>query len=170
MSKTLDLSEPAPPTIQAARPEDVPAIKKIAAAAGIDAWTEAQYSVEIGREDSLVLKALRGGELVGVFLGRIVPGAAERPDAEIYNIAVAANFRRQGRGYELLTNAITVFRSRHCERIWLEVRSSNRTAIRFYENNGFTRTGMRRNFYTNPVEDAIVMGLTLAGEENTGHD
>jgi ribosomal-protein-alanine N-acetyltransferase len=59
--------------------------------------------------------------------------------------------------------------SRGISRIWLEVRVSGGAARRLYEKFGFVESGRRRNYYTGPTEDAIVMSLALAraAEKNT---
>jgi [ribosomal protein S18]-alanine N-acetyltransferase len=72
--------------------------------------------------------------------------------------------RRKGIGQMLLTGVIERFISKACECIWLEVRSSNSAAVQFYENNGFNRSAIRRNFYSDPVEDAFVMRLDFTGK------
>ena len=48
------------------------------------------------------------------------------------------------------------------EQITLEVRLSNIAAIKLYEKHGFRETGRRTNYYSNPNEDGIIMGLDLA--------
>jgi ribosomal protein S18 acetylase RimI-like enzyme len=57
-----------------------------------------------------------------------------------------------------------------CRYIYLEVRASNRAARRLYEKFGFRTVGIRRNYYLNPVEDAIIMMLEpsrIGGESNS---
>lgn len=143
--------------------EDSASIHNIAVACGIDAWTADQYRDETNRSDAIFLIAAEDSEIVGFIVGRSVPGTAEGLDGEVYNIAVLPQFRGRGIGQSLLENALKHFRTRRCRSVWLEVRASNVGAIYFYEINGFTRITIRRNFYSGPVEDAIVMRLTLEG-------
>ena len=140
------------------------AIREIANSSGIDAWTVDQYLQEIHSTESIVLVAMFDGAVLGFVLGRVVPGNVAATEAEIYNIAVVNEARRKGIGRMLLAAAIEHFVSKACECIWLEVRSSNSAAVQFYENNGFNRSAIRRNFYADPVEDALVMRLDLTGK------
>ena len=139
-------------------------IREIAKSSGIDAWTVDQYLQEIHSTESIVLVAMYDGAVLGFVLGRVVPGNVAATEAEIYNIAVRNEARRKGIGRMLLAAAIDHFISRACKCIWLEVRSSNSAALQFYENNGFNRSAIRRNFYADPVEDALVMRLDLTGK------
>ena len=83
-------------------------------------------------------------------------------EAQITNIAVSSFHRRQGYGKAileaLLRKALTV--GARCA--FLEVRVSNESAIALYEHAGFVTVGTRRNFYTSPLEDALVMRKDLS--------
>ncbi|UCC48068.1 MAG: ribosomal protein S18-alanine N-acetyltransferase [Gemmatimonadota bacterium] len=81
--------------------------------------------------------------------------------AELGNLAVAPGWRRRGLGKRLLDWALEKARERGTERIFLEVRISNRAAQRLYERYGFVQVGLRRRYYREPVEDARVMSLDL---------
>lgn len=85
-------------------------------------------------------------------------------DGEIYNIAVKKEFQNRGIGQSLLDELITLARNRNTEAIWLEVRSSNVRAIDFYQKNNFIKVYERKNFYTNPSEDAFVLKRNLSPE------
>ena len=80
-------------------------------------------------------------------------------EAYITNIAVLPQFRRQGTAKNLLLSAIEGARERNCEFITLEVRESNFAAISLYESTGFAKAGTRKNFYSDPPEDAIIYTL-----------
>jgi ribosomal-protein-alanine N-acetyltransferase len=79
--------------------------------------------------------------------------------SEIYNIAVEAEYARSGIGKQLMDAAIKASQERHAFRIMLEVRKSNAPAISFYYKFKFRIAGERRNYYSNPLEDAYVMEL-----------
>jgi ribosomal-protein-alanine N-acetyltransferase len=83
------------------------------------------------------------------------------PASEVYNIAVDASHARTGIGKQLMATVLKESRRRFADRVLLEVRKSNTGAIRFYEGFGFKVTGERKNYYSNPVEDAFVMELRL---------
>ena len=74
----------------------------------------------------------------------------------VTNIAVLPEYRRLGIGEKILGYVIDNTKA-ELEFISLEVRVSNIAAISLYEKFGFERTGLRKRFYTNPQEDAIIM-------------
>src|SRR5215471_16083826 len=77
--------------------------------------------------------------------------------SEIYNIAVEAAHARCGIGRQLMSAAIEASRQRQATRVMLEVRKSNAAAINFYLGFDFRIAGERKNYYSNPPEDAYVM-------------
>jgi ribosomal-protein-alanine N-acetyltransferase len=82
-------------------------------------------------------------------------------NSEVYNIAVDMRHARCGIGKQLMTTVVTESLKRYATRVLLEVRKSNATAIRFYEGFGFRVLGERKDYYSNPVEDAYVMEKQL---------
>lgn len=77
--------------------------------------------------------------------------------SEIYNIAVENGYARSGIGHELMAAAIQESARRRATKVVLEVRKSNNPAINFYLKFNFRIAGERKNYYSNPVEDAYVM-------------
>jgi ribosomal-protein-alanine N-acetyltransferase len=77
--------------------------------------------------------------------------------SEIYNIAVESDHARSGIGKQLMKAAIEDSLVRRARKIVLEVRKSNTPAINFYLGFAFRIVGERRNYYSNPLEDAYVM-------------
>jgi ribosomal-protein-alanine acetyltransferase len=88
---------------------------------------------------------------------------ARRVDAawELENIVVAATARRRGIGARLLGELVEQARGAQGGEIFLEVRESNHRARGLYRKLAFKETGLRRNYYSNPSEDAILCRLTL---------
>ena len=82
-------------------------------------------------------------------------------NSEVYNIAVDIHHARCGIGKQLMTTVMTESLKRYATRILLEVRKSNASAIRFYEQFGFKIMGERKDYYSNPIEDAYVMEKPL---------
>jgi ribosomal-protein-alanine N-acetyltransferase len=83
------------------------------------------------------------------------------PQAELETIAVASQNQRQGLG-RLLFDALSLeLHKEGVAEVVLEVRASNRAAMAFYRSAGFGQKGIRRSYYVDPVEDAVVMGLRL---------
>jgi ribosomal-protein-alanine acetyltransferase len=80
------------------------------------------------------------------------------PEWELENIAVLPAFRRRGVGAALLSALQQEARTRHAERILLEVRASNQSAIGLYTQTGFQLLARRRDYYQNPKEDALLFG------------
>ena len=75
------------------------------------------------------------------------------------NLAVTASKRGQGLGRMLLDHVLEDARNKGVKRFFLEVRKSNEKALKLYEKAGFTRLSVRKAYYQDPVEDAIVMEL-----------
>ena len=75
------------------------------------------------------------------------------------NLAVTASKRGQGLGRMLLEYVLEDARNKGVKRFFLEVRKSNEKALKLYEKAGFTRLSVRKAYYQDPVEDAIVMEL-----------
>lgn len=105
----------------------------------------AQWRAEEGHGRT-VFVAEADGELAGFAVWQELPGG----EAELLNLAVDPRQRRRGAGRALVEAMAG-------RRTWLEVRASNEGAIRFYESLGFERRGLRRDYYRDPVEDAVVM-------------
>jgi ribosomal-protein-alanine N-acetyltransferase len=78
-------------------------------------------------------------------------------EIHINNLAMRPRFRAQGIGTALLQQVLSEARALGARRAPLEVRASNVPARRLYERLGFYVAGIRRNYYTNPVEDALIL-------------
>ena len=75
----------------------------------------------------------------------------------IYNIAVKFKYRRFGIGKDIVNELVNYSKNKNLKFLSLEVRKSNAPAINLYSNCGFEKVGNRKNYYTNPLEDAIIM-------------
>jgi ribosomal-protein-alanine N-acetyltransferase len=82
--------------------------------------------------------------------------------SEIYNIAVESAHARSGIGNELMKAAVQESGRRNARKVILEVRKSNHPAINFYLKFNFKTTGDRKNYYSNPIEDAYIMELEIS--------
>ena len=94
------------------------------------------------------------------------------PDsADILNIGIDPDFKRQGHGRALLKHLIEELRKRHIGEILLEVRIGNKSAIQFYKKQGFKEISVRNNYYMknsknqSQGEDGIIMGLKFPSTE-----
>lgn len=82
--------------------------------------------------------------------------------AHINNLAVLPELRGQGLGTQLLAAIVDEAARLGATELTLEVRASNAPALRLYARAGFDRTGLRKNYYTNPVEDALILSRSPA--------
>jgi len=82
-------------------------------------------------------------------------------EIHLHNIAVQRNLRRKGIASRLLTRTVQIAHSEEIRWMHLEVRSSNHAARKLYENFGFVVQGVRRNYYTETGEDAVIMSADL---------
>ena len=78
-------------------------------------------------------------------------------EGEIMNVAVREEFRRRGCAGRLLEELLSRAKERGASRFILEVRERNLPAIRLYESLGFERAGIRKNFYSDPKENALIL-------------
>jgi [ribosomal protein S18]-alanine N-acetyltransferase len=95
-------------------------------------------------------------EILAFLVGRRVD-----TDWELENIVVARAARLRGIGKSLLSQFVEWVRAERGRGIFLEVRESNQGARELYRRAGFEETGLRKSYYSNPAEDAIVCHLSL---------
>lgn len=117
-------------------------------------WTEEGIAEELENENAHFLCAESGEKILGYIGVHEVCG-----EAYIDNVAVHPDYRRFGLGEKLLQAAQENAFGRGCDFISLEVRKSNVGAISLYKKLGYQTVGERKNFYTDPAEDAVIMTL-----------
>ncbi|WP_373164598.1 ribosomal protein S18-alanine N-acetyltransferase [Agathobaculum sp. Marseille-P7918] len=117
-------------------------------------WSEKMLREELGK--GIFLVAERDGQAVGYVGCQTV-----LDEGYITNVAVSPDCRRQGIGRALIEELAQRARAQGLSFVTLEARASNAPAIALYEGAGFDRVGMRKNFYTAPSEDAVLMTLFL---------
>jgi [ribosomal protein S18]-alanine N-acetyltransferase len=117
-------------------------------------WTRAMYEAELGNPVASRIFVVRtahwrvAGYCAAWFL---------TPDIHINNLAIRPEGRRQRLATILLTKVLEAARREGGERATLEVRRSNHAARSLYEGLGFRVRGVRRDYYTDPVEDALIL-------------
>lgn len=137
------------------RPELIPSVISLERQCGLSSRSDESYQGLLQNPDSLLLVALdEFKQVVAVFSGWLVAG-----ELEIDNIAVLPTFRHRGIASTLLAKALESAREKGAHRATLEVRLNNRTACVLYEKFGFTVVGRRKNYYHNPLDDALIMAL-----------
>ena len=115
-------------------------------------WSEKSFLESMVREDTVFLTAIPEGEVAGYVGCYCIAGTGE-----ITNVAVKDSMRRKGIGGLLLQKLYEEAALLECEEILLEVRESNAPAIALYTREGFAKAGIRKNFYEQPVENAVIM-------------
>lgn len=143
--------------------KDIPDVLDTSHECRLCIWSAEAYRSELARGDSIMFRAVNGdGEFAGFAVGRLFELEDDHITAELTNIGVRQIFRHQGFGKLLLKSFLDRCRVGKVRSVILEVRSSNTTAIRFYECFGFVHIGRRKNFYADPQEDALTMKLIFS--------
>ena len=140
---------------------DIDAIDAIERESYPTPWSRSMFAAELRKPSSIAIGAyFEEGELVGyAFVSRYV-------DAwHVMNIAVTPSFRRRGIATTLLERLFEVTAADPRRGYTLEVRVSNVEAIRLYERLGFEARGIRRGYYTDNREDAVIMWREPTSEE-----
>jgi ribosomal-protein-alanine N-acetyltransferase len=91
-------------------------------------------------------------------------------EIQLLNLAVHPLKRHAGLGRLLMRQMFELGAAEQTKAIWLEVRPSNESARRLYENLGFKEVGRRPGYYRDTYEEAIVMRLLPAEEDGTGNE
>ena len=117
-----------------------------------DPWSEALLERKL--HDAAVRFLVAEGEegVQGYGILQLLP-----PEAELLNIAVSSAVRRQGLGRRLLEALLERAKAEGVTAIYLEVRASNAAALALYSEFGFRQVSLRKNYYDNPYEDAVLM-------------
>lgn len=128
-----------------------------------EAWSEEGFQSDVDNSHAIPLVALCGTVLAGFLCGFLIYG-----EGTIRLLAVQPRYRRQGIASALLQALLEEGQKQRAEYFTLEVRESNRDAIRFYEGHGFEPAGRRRDFYTQPREDALLYTRRLTTPDPVG--
>lgn len=124
-----------------------------------DGWSEESFRSEAEKDNGYVLYIPDGsGEIRALLTAYSAVG-----EGNITNVAVNPPCRRQGLAVRLIETFERLLPD-DTEEIFLEVRESNSPAIALYEKCGFEKISLRKKFYDNPTENAIVMRKTLKGK------
>ena len=138
--------------IEKMRPEDVPQIAALEAQCFSAPWDAGSIASELENPLSLWLAA-RDGEVVAGYVG----SQSVLGEADMMNLAVAPDYRRQGIARALVKTLIRELGAAQVTSLTLEVRAGNGPALALYEALGFRQTGLRKNYYFRPREDARIL-------------
>jgi len=126
-------------------------------------WSARALSEALARNPTHFLVAWQGEEIEGFIAGRTVAD-----EAEILNLAVKTQHRREGMGSLLVKALLEVFASERVFQVFLEVRESNAPAVAFYQGLGFRQVGRREGYYRQPDEAALVLAWTEPSSASDG--
>ena len=117
-----------------------------------DPWSEPSVASELGNPVSFWLVALDGDRVAGYVGSQTVVG-----ETDMMNVAVHPDYRRRGIAESLILALVEDLKAMESHCLTLEVRASNAPAIALYEKLGFAQIGLRKNYYRNPKEDALIL-------------
>ncbi|MDR0922732.1 MAG: ribosomal protein S18-alanine N-acetyltransferase [Hungatella sp.] len=134
------------------RPEDVTGVTEIERLCFSDPWP--LESVKKGLESSLDtwLVLEEEGDVLGYCVFRVIAG-----EGELLRIAVLPAYRGRGLSKKLMDRLVEYSRKNGVTSLSLEVRESNKKARNLYRSYGFEEETIRKNYYLNPCENAVIM-------------
>lgn len=135
---------------------DIPKVAEIDQNALPENWSEKNYKESLENPNYNILVAKFDNKIVG-----FISMYHASNEGYICNIAVEKNHRKHGIGTALISETIEYSKSKNLKFLTLEVRESNAGAIKFYEKLEFAKIGIRKNFYSKPSENAVIMTLYL---------
>ena len=132
--------------------DDIQAVCMIEKQSFSDPWSADSFEYAINCDSDHCIVAERDGQIAGYALLRY-----SFEIADLTNIAVDPQLRSMGIGTELMDDLLEYAKDTGITDIILEVRKSNVAAIGLYENMGFRQENLRKDYYRNPTEDALIM-------------
>ncbi len=133
---------------------DLEHIVRIEKVSFVDPWSAADFRTMVDVPQAIFLVAV--DEASGIIGGYVLTMALYE-DSEVLNIAVDPPFRGAALGARLLDATLDEANRRGATMTVLEVRESNDAARRLYRSRGFEEISRRKNYYRDPVEDALVL-------------
>ncbi len=121
-------------------------------ASTFSSWNSNQIHSELTRKNGVSLVAVASDKVVVAWCCGVQTGV----DAELLKITVHSSMQRCGIAEMLLEDLCTFFSKQQVEQIFLEVRSQNYPALQLYDKLDWHTTGRRKNYYKEPVDDALL--------------
>ena len=146
---------------------EIPSVLSIEEQNSDDPWSELQFTTSIENSKNLCYCLSLDGKTIGYLIAMLAADTAD-----IFNIGIDPDFKRQGYGTALLNHLIEELRKRDIGEIFLEVRAGNKSAIQFYKRQGFEEISVRKNYYTknsknqSQREDGIIMSIQIPSTKN----
>ena len=141
---------------------DLDAVAALESATFTNPWTREMLERELRQSDVARVYVVR---LPGCPVAAFCACWLVHDELHINTIAVDARIRRQGIATALMKHLLAEAVRHGASRTYLEVRRSNLPAQRLYERLGFTVAAVRRNYYSQPEEDALVLSLAMLNAE-----
>ena len=138
--------------LRRSRPDDAGEIALLESKIFADPFGEKDILSYICSENGMCFTATDDTGVVGYIIGTKIP-----PEGEIYRIAVREDKRQRGIGYRLLSFGLKTEIGSGVETVFLEVREKNLPARGLYRSYGFSEIGIRKNYYQNPTDNAVIM-------------
>jgi len=139
--------------------EDIPFVYEIERLSFPNPWHESTFLGEIQNQPisfPFVIVHSQQKKVIGyIILWHI------RDEVQINNIAIHPDFRRKGIGEAVMRKVLDQMAREKAKFVFLEVRPSNIAAFSLYRKLGFKVLGIRKDYYTHPREDALLLGLHL---------
>ena len=151
--------------------QDVEPVLEVEALSFANPWTRQMYLREMDnpRVSYIYVLRIRGGTDEGVVAG-FCSFWLLSDELHINNLAIKPDYRGHGMGAALLQHAMDTAARLGARRATLEVRRSNHAARQIYERLGFEIGGVRRNYYTDPIEDALILWRRELSDTAAGTD
>ena len=118
-------------------------------------WTREGFFTFLLKDENMFFVVEEKGRILGYCSMQTV-----LDEGDILNVAVTRDRQKEGIGYFLVDSMLMLAAARGIHIVHLEVRESNGSARRLYQRLGFKEDGFRKNYYTEPVENAILMTKT----------
>ena len=132
--------------------EHLPMVMSIERKSFTHPWSEESFLSELSKPSSHLFVATENGEVLGYAVLDLV-----LDEGSLLIIAVDEKHRRKGIAKAFFSELEKTAREKQLSFITLEVRASNESAINLYASQGFTKVAVRKNYYTKPLEDAVLM-------------
>ncbi len=148
--------------IRDANESDIGAVAEIEKLSFSDPWSIEAFYANLLNESCIFSLACDGEKVIGYEIFAVIP-----PEGELYNIAIHPDHKGCGAAKKLYEYVECRAYEKGVRTAYLEVRESNLRAKGFYKKLGFTEIGVRKNYYHQPTENAVLMikNIEISGKE-----
>lgn len=155
------IEDRAVPLIERMTEHDLLEVVEIEESCGLSRWGWSAYHNELKDGNGGLMLVVRSASADGKRLAAFIVSRLVADELHVNNIAVRPTYRRKGIGGALLKRVLDVGALVGAGMAVLEVRDSNKSAQALYEHYGFQVAGRRKDYYSNPPEDALIMRMDI---------